>query len=156
MPLQTVTLHLRYLDLEAIGFVHLLHEAALQAASVDPYLSEGDMRAVAFQRGFAEWIGETHLNRGLKLRACSDALIATAGYFPFADVVCFMGATVRTAGGNKHRRAVCRNTLVTCILESDTSPPKQLIYGLLRAATNPSLGSETLSERQHLATLWDN
>lgn len=75
-------LHLRYLDPEAIGFVHLLYEAALQAASVDPYLSEGDMHTVAFQRGFAEWIGETHLNQGLKLGACSDALIATAGYFP--------------------------------------------------------------------------
>lgn len=68
-------LHLRYLDLEAVGFVHLLHEAALQAASVDPYLSEGDMHAVTFQQGFAEWIGETHLNQGLKLLACSDALI---------------------------------------------------------------------------------
>ncbi len=52
------------------------------ATSVDPYLSEGDMHTVAFQRGFAEWIGETHLNQGLKLWACSDALIATAGYFP--------------------------------------------------------------------------
>lgn len=82
MPLQAVTLHLRYLDLEAVSFVHLLHEAALQAASADPYLSEGDMHTVAFQRGFAEWIGETHLNQGLKLRACSDALIVTAGYFP--------------------------------------------------------------------------
>eukprot|EP00064_Thunnus_orientalis_P019979 superscaffoldBa00005261_g20110 len=47
-------LHLRYLDLEAVGFVHLLHEAALQAASVDPYLSEGDMHAVTFQQGFAD------------------------------------------------------------------------------------------------------
>lgn len=40
------------------------------------------MHAVTFQRGFAGWIEETHLNNGLKLLACSDALIATAGDFP--------------------------------------------------------------------------
>ncbi|KAK5865454.1 hypothetical protein PBY51_019722 [Eleginops maclovinus] len=60
----------------AIGFVPVLHEAALQAASADLYLGEGDMREAAFQRGFADWIGETHPNQGLKTRSlfrCSDS-----------------------------------------------------------------------------------
>lgn len=34
----------------------------LEAASADPYLSRADVHAVTFQWGFAEWIGETHLN----------------------------------------------------------------------------------------------
>ncbi len=129
MPLYRVTLNLQHLDLETVGFVHTLREAALQAASVDPYLSEGDMHAVAFQWGFAEWIGETHLNQGLKLKACSDAPIATAGYSPL--LLYFMGMRVRSAHGNKHRPALCRNTLVTNVLESKTSPKTKLIYGLL-------------------------
>lgn len=61
------------------GFVPEVHEAALQAASV--HLSEGGLRAATFQQGFAGQIGETHLNQGLKLGACSDALIATTDFF---------------------------------------------------------------------------
>lgn len=73
--LRAVTLHLRHPDLKAVGFV-------LEAASADLYLSRAHVYTVAFQWGFAEWIGETHLNRGLKLQACSDALIATVSYLP--------------------------------------------------------------------------
>ncbi len=147
-------LNLQYLHLEAVCFVHLLHEVAPQAASVDRYLSEGDMHAVAFQRGFAEWIGETHLNQGLKLKAFSDAPIATASYSP--SLLCFMGTTGSSAHGNKNRQELCRNTSVSNILNHKPSPITQLIYGIHCEARHPSLGSETLSERQHLATLWDN
>jgi len=65
-----------------LGFVHQLLSAALPATSVDSYLSKGNVCTVTFQWGFAEWIGETHLNLGLKLWACSDSLITTSGYFP--------------------------------------------------------------------------
>ncbi|KAK2817549.1 hypothetical protein Q5P01_025740 [Channa striata] len=68
----------QHLDQESAGFVH-------EAASLDPYLGEANMCTVAFQRGFAERIGETHLNWGLKLRACSDALIVNTGYFLYRN-----------------------------------------------------------------------
>lgn len=133
-PLQAVPLYLRRPDLEAVGF---LHEAALQAAPVDPYLGEGDVASAAFQRGFAERIGETHLNQGLKLRACSDALIATAGYSPLL-LCCASWERLSELLMATNTHTVCRNTFVTSESETFT---KNLPSG----TRLPSLGSETSS-----------
>lgn len=49
---------------------------------------------------------------------CSDS---DRRLLPFTVVLCFMGTNVRTADGNRHRLPACGNTLVTYILESETS-----------------------------------
>lgn len=128
----------------AVGFVHLLHESVPQASSVDPYLGGGDVHAATFQRGFAGRIGETHLHPGLKLRCCPDS---DRGILPSAVVRFNRTAEVHKQKHTRHVHVRTRNLL----------PPRtHHVSGLLGGVRTAPLGSETLSQRQHLAPLWDN
>ena len=130
-------LHLRYLDLEAMALFLSRRRPRPSIRISLRWHAQGCIPA-----GICTLDRRNSSKPRIKnLGACSDALIATAGYFTL--FLCGMGTTVRSADDNKHKRAVCRNTLVTLVSEA---LPK-----------NSSMGSsETLSERQHLETLWDN
>ena len=76
VPLQAVTPHLRHLDPGGGRALFARPNGPPpQTVSVGPYLRAGDMRAVAFQRGFADWIGESSSKLGIKapeLFRCHD------------------------------------------------------------------------------------
>lgn len=78
-----------------------------------------DMYTVAFRWGFAEWMGETHLNRGLKVQACSDALIAIVGYFP--RLFCVSWERLLRASDDNKQKHISRLRLSTINLLSQNS-----------------------------------